>query len=60
MDLLAQRRIWVALIPAVVIAANAFGVPITDDMLTTVSDKVIVAAMAALSLFSYFKPKPPA
>lgn len=59
MDLATQRRIWIAIIPAAVIAANALGVPLTEDMLTTVGDKVVVAVMGLLSLWSYFQPKRP-
>lgn len=56
-ELLVQRRIWVALIPAAVIVSNTLGIPLTEDILQTTGDKIVTAVMAALSLASYFKPK---
>lgn len=60
MDIFKQRRFWAALIPAAVIVSGAFGVPITEDMLNTTADKVVVAVSGLLSLWSYFAPKPAA
>ncbi|HLE80909.1 MAG TPA: hypothetical protein VJA25_06425 [Dehalococcoidia bacterium] len=60
MDIFTQRRFWIALIPAAVLVGNAFGVPLTEDALTSVTDKVIVGVMGLLSLWSYFQPKRPA
>lgn len=56
-ELLKQRRIWVALIPATVMVANALGVQITDTMLTDTADKVLVAVTSLLALWSYFHPR---
>lgn len=60
MELLKQRRFWVALTPVLVMAANAAGIEITDTMLQETGDKIVVAAMSLLSLWSYFQPKPAA
>lgn len=60
MDIFKQRRFWVALLPVAVMTANAFGVPLTEEVLSSVGDKVLAAVMAGLSLWSYFAPKPPA
>ena len=60
MDIFMQRRFWVAALPAITIALSAFGVPVTEDMLTATADKVLVAVMGLVSLWSYFAPKPPA
>lgn len=60
MDLLTQRRLWIAALPCLVIIANAAGVPITEEILADVGDKVLAGAMGVLSLWSYFAPKPPA
>jgi uncharacterized membrane protein len=58
MDLMTQRRLWVAILPAAVIIANAFGVPLTEGMLADTGDKLVTAAMSFLALWSYFQPKP--
>lgn len=60
MDILKQRRFWVALMPVLVMVGNAAGVEITEDVLAQTGDKVVAAGMALLSLWSYFQPKPPA
>jgi uncharacterized membrane protein len=57
MEIFQQRRFWVAVIPAAVLAANAFGVPLTAETLNSTGDLVVTAAMSALSLLSLFKPK---
>lgn len=59
MDIFKQRRFWVALLPAAVMAANAFGVPVTEDVLTGTGDQVLAGVMSLLALWSYFAPKPP-
>lgn len=56
-DVFLNRRGWVAIVPTVVIVANFFGVPLTEDILTTTGDKVVVGIMSALSLLSLFRPK---
>ncbi len=56
-ELISQRRIWVALIPASVMVAQVFGVEITEDVLTNTFDKVLAGGMSALALWSYFAPK---
>ena len=57
MNIFLQRRFWVAAIPAIVIAANALGFPITEDLLTSTGDQVIVSVTAVLGLLSYLFPK---
>jgi len=56
-DIFKQRRFWVAALPVVVLVANAFGVPLTEDVLTSVGDKVLVSVTSLLSLWSLFAPK---
>lgn len=56
-ELLKQRRIWVASIPIAVMISNALGIPLTEDLLTTTGDQVMTGVMALLALISYFKPK---
>lgn len=56
-ELLKQRRIWVAIIPVVVMVANALGVEITEALLTDTADKILAAVMSGLSIWSYFRPK---
>lgn len=56
-ELLKQRRIWVAGIPIAVMISNALGIPLTEDLLTTTGDQVMTGVMALLALISYFKPK---
>lgn len=56
-ELLKQRRIWVAGIPIAVMVSNALGIPITEDLLTNTGDKAVTGIMAVLALLSYFKPK---
>ena len=33
MDIFSQRRFWVAALPVIVLVANSFGVPLTEDVL---------------------------
>ena len=56
-ELLKQRRIWVALIPVVVMVSNALGVGVTEGMLTDTLDKVLAAVMSGLAIWSYARPK---
>lgn len=60
MDIFKQRRFWVALLPVAVMTLGAFGVPVTEEMLSGTADKVLVGVTSLLSLWSYFAPKPPA
>jgi uncharacterized membrane protein len=56
-ELLKQRRIWVALIPVAVMVSNALGFAITEGVLTDTVDKVLAAVMAFLAVWSYYRPK---
>lgn len=56
-ELLKQRRLWVAALPVVVMIANAVGVQVTESMLTDTADKVLAGVMAALALWSFVHPK---
>jgi len=57
MDIFMQRRFWIAALPAIVMVGQAFGIPLTDDVLTTVGDKVLAAVQGVLALWSLFAPK---
>jgi len=63
LELLKQRRIWVAIIGVVTFAFSIFGVNLVLDteFLTDQAINIIEAVssiiMAALALWSYFKPK---
>lgn len=59
MDIFFQRRFWIAALPAIVMVGQALGVPLTEDALTTVGDKVLAAAQGVLALWSLFAPKAP-
>lgn len=56
-DLLSQRRIWVALIPLVIGVGDAFGIKLTEELLTNTGDQIVAGVMAALALWSYVRPK---
>ena len=60
MDLFKNRRFWAAVTPLAVVVAGQFGVPITEEMLTSLADKGLVFFSAGLTLWSLFAPKPPA
>jgi hypothetical protein len=50
-------RRWIAvLIPVLVMASGALGFPLTEDVLADFSDKVVVAIMAGLALWSKVVP----
>jgi hypothetical protein len=60
MDIFLQRRFWAAIIPPAVLVAGAFGIPITEELLTGTLEKLVALAPSVLALWSLLQPKPPA
>ena len=55
-ELFINRRGWVALLPAIVMASGLAGIPVTEEMLTTLGDQVLAAVMSGLALWSLYRP----
>lgn len=60
--LIAQRRIWAAIVSVIAFAATAYGIEMGDtttlvDTLTTIGTALGTLVSAFLALWSYFKPK---
>lgn len=56
-ELVVNRRGWVALLPAIVLVSQLLGVEVTQETLESAGDKVIAAVMSGLALWSLYRPK---
>lgn len=56
-ELLVNRRGWVALIPGIALVSRLFGVEVAEDVLEGTVDQILAAVMSGLALWSLYRPR---
>lgn len=56
-ELLVNRRGWVALVPGIALVSRLFGIDVAEDVLEGTGDQIIAAVMSGLALWSLYRPR---
>lgn len=56
-ELLVNRRGWVALVPGIALVSRLFGVEVAEDVLESTGDQILAAVMSGLALWSLYRPQ---
>jgi hypothetical protein len=56
-ELLVNRRGWVALVPGIALVSRLVGVEVSEDVLTSTGDQILAAVMSGLALWSLYRPR---
>lgn len=56
-ELLVNRRGWVALVLGIALVSRLFGVEVAEDVLESTGDQILAAVMSGLALWSLYRPQ---